>query len=60
MLLAQAATIARLPAFLERTDFIARLRHFAVFPQPIMLAAVSLRDYFAFTIIRLAGALVRH
>src|SRR6202043_2623873 len=61
MLFAQAALeAARLAALLEGADFIAWMRHLAGLPPPIMLAAVALSNYFAFTIFRFASSLRCH
>jgi hypothetical protein len=61
MFLAQTALgAARFAAFFEGAGSVSWTRHFAGFPEAIVLAAVALRDYFAFTIVGFAGSFRRH
>src|SRR5438309_3097124 len=54
MLFAEAAFAAALAALLEGAGSIARLRHFPRLPEPIVLAAVALRDNFVVAILGFA------
>lgn len=60
MFFAQASFVALFPAIFAGAGLVPCFRHFARFPQAIMLAAISLRDYLAFAFVGLAGAFIRH
>jgi hypothetical protein len=60
MLLAQASAETRLAALLGRANLVARLRHLAVRPQPVMFAAITLRDYIVAAVFGLAGSFATH
>jgi hypothetical protein len=60
VLFAHAAMGAWLVAFLFRTGFVTRLRHFTSFPQSVVLSAVAFANYLAITVIRLTSRFLCH
>jgi hypothetical protein len=60
MLFAQATLETLLAAFLEGANFVARLGHLALQPEPVMFTAIALGYNLTLAISRLTGSLIRH